>query len=213
MNRQAFEQRFRAKEAAIKRYYGGAVQTKIKALAVSWFRENYQNEQWLDGETWKRWKKPKRFNARGTTSQMYGTLMSKRDHLFRSIQGRTTPTGAIIYNHVPYAKIHNEGGDINQTIPITKKMRKWAWYMYYKTNGIKRGSRAKGKGAKGRMQSLMGNVRSNPMADKYKALALTKNTAIHRTVHMPKRPFLYGNKELARAIRDMMLEDIGKILK
>ena len=33
---------------------------------------------------------------------------------------------------LPYAAIHNEGGIIN--VQVTKKIRKFFWYMFYKTN-------------------------------------------------------------------------------
>lgn len=201
MTPQEGKRRLKTIKAKITRYLGGGMQKIVGNTAVSWFRHNYTQEQWFNGYGYAKWKKPKRYNPDGGTVGNLGTLLSKRQHLFRSIGHTPTANGAIIYNNVPYAKIHNEGGDINQNILITPKMRKWAWYMYYKSNGIKKGKRGKA------------TIVSNPVADKYKALALTKKKVIHRTVRIPKRPFLYGNAELAKVLRERIKSDILAILK
>lgn len=207
-----FEIRFNAVKSQLYGYLKKPAYQDMGVTAQSWFMEHYRQEHWYDNGGWKPWKKPKRFSQGGTTSQQYGTLMSKRAHLFRSIKYDANDNGAVIYNNVPYASIHNEGGDIQQSINITPKMRKWAWYMYYKTSGIKKGRRrTKTKTAKGRLQSLMGNV-SNPLADKYKALALTKNTTINRTIHMPKRPFIYNNEAIQGVLREKLKAEIKKIM-
>lgn len=201
MTPQEFQRKWEANKIRLRGYLGGGMQKIVGNTAVSWFRHNYTQEQWYNGYGYAKWKKPKRYNPNGGTVGNLGTLLSKRQHLFRSIGHTPTARGAIIYNNVPYAKIHNEGGDIDQNIPITPKMRKWAWYMYYKSNGIKKGKRGKA------------TIVSNPVADKYKALALTKKKVIHRTVRIPKRPFLYGNAELAKVLRERIQSDIHAILK
>jgi len=40
-----------------------------------------------------------------------------------------------VSNYAPYSGLHNEGGVL--TIRITKKSRKFFWYMFYKTNDLK----------------------------------------------------------------------------
>lgn len=204
MTPQEFTRRWNRNKAKLYQYLNGNIQRVIGATAVSWVRSNYLQEHWYNGSGWSKWKKPKRYDPSGGTVANYGTLLSKRQHLFRTTTYKPTQRGAIIYNNVPYAKIHNEGGDIDQDITITPKMRKWAWYMYYKSNGVK--NKGKHKGVS------MSGVRSNPIADKYKALALTKKKVIHRTIHMPKRPFIYNNAELAKVLRDRLKGDLRRIL-
>lgn len=198
-------------------YTRGPALTILGNEAISWVHQHYRKEHWYNGSGWQNWKKPKRFNPEGTTSEKYGTLLSKRDHLFRSFKKIENPgaRNVLVYNDVPYAKIHNEGGVIDQVLPITPKMRKWAWAMYYKTLGYKRG--------RGRKRAPISRTRTthngktvfstgNALADKYAALALTKNQVIKRSVKMPKRPFLYANSELGKVLREKLKEGIMKQL-
>lgn len=191
----------------INHYIGRPAHTKIGALAISWYMKHYREEHWYNGSSWQKWKKPKRFNPKGGTVNKYGTLLSKRQHLFRSISKLVESNRAIIYTNVPYAEIHNEGGEIKQNIPITPKMRKWAWAMYY--NSL-RGKKAK------RTKSVQNGKKvyttGNPVADKFAALALTKKQVINRNIKMPKRPFLYPNNELARELGKMVKTDIKNII-
>lgn len=189
---------WKAREARLRQYLGRPAHVKIGNTAVSWFNEHYRQEEWFNGSGWQKWKKPKRFDAKGTTSQKYGTLLSKRQHLFRSTHYIADATRAVIINRVPYAEAHNQGAEFEQSIPITPKMRRWAWYMYYKNSG--------GKLRKGQKRT------GNPLSDKYKALALTKKKVINRHVSIPKRPFIYANAELAKVLRERLKEDVRKIL-
>lgn len=207
MTPQEFQRKWEANKIRLYGYFRGGMQKIVGNTAVSWFRFNYQQEQWFNGYGYAKWKKPKRWNPNGGTPERYGTLLSKRQHLFRSIGHTPTDKGAIIYNNVPYAKIHNEGGDIDQNIPITPKMRKWAWYMYYKTGGVNR------KRSNNTKSILAQGIVFNPVAQKYKALALTKKDVIHRTVRIPKRPFLYGNAELAKVLKERVKGDILSLMK
>lgn len=203
-----FEIRFNAVKNQLARYLKKPAYRDMGVTAQAWFREHYKQEHWFDGGGWRPWKKPKRFNPDGTTSQKYGTLLSKRNHLFRNIQYKADDHGATVYNNVPYAEIHNQGGVIEQDIVITPQMRKWAWAMYYKANGIKRGR----KGQKGKRNKAQTPIVRNPLGDKYKALALTKNPTIHRTILMPRRPFLYDNAELRGVLREKLKAEIKKIM-
>ena len=202
MTQEEFQRKWEANKRKLIAFAGRPAHTIMGNTAVSWFRDNYLKERWFNGSGWQRWKKPKRFNPNGSVSEVYGTLLSKRQHLFRNIQKEVGEKYAKIVNRVPYAKIHNEGGDIEQDITITPKMRRWAWYMYYKTSGIKK----KGKGKRQPPASV------SPLSGKYKALALTKKQTIHRTIHMPKRPFIYNNAELSRVLRERLKGDIRRIL-
>lgn len=193
------------------------MQKKMGITAKNWFRENYQAERWFNGSAWEQWLKPKRYNAEGTTAEKYGTLMSKRDHLFRSIDYVATARGATIFSKVPYAKAHNEGDEFDQEITITPKMRKWAWYMYYKELGVKKG-KGKKKSVAIKRSKVTKNGKTyystgNAVADKYAALALTPKQTIKRHIKLPRRPFIYNNAELAKVLRLMIKGDIKKIMQ
>ena len=58
-----------------------------------------------------------------------------------------------VANDVPYASMHNYGGETHPT--VTPKMRRFAWAMYYNTSGIgKKPLRAKKRATGARIQPL-----------------------------------------------------------
>lgn len=70
----------------------------------------------------KKWKKRK-FKGRGSLMHVTGRLR-------RSIRGRVVGKDVIEFSSdTPYAKIHNEGGEIT----VTEKMKRYFWYKYYAT--------------------------------------------------------------------------------
>lgn len=212
MTEQEFRLKWNQHKAQLQQFVRRPAHVIMATEALKWVKDNYLQEQWFNGTGWQKWKKPKRYDPKGPTSAQYGTLLSKRRYLFGSIHKDAGENRAVIFTRVPYAAAHNEGAEFDQTIPITKQMRKWAWAMYYQNGGGQKLGKRGSKTAKGRLQILMGNVRSNPVADKYKALALTKNTVIQRHVRIPKRPFLYSNAELARVLRERLKGEIKKIM-
>lgn len=58
-----------------------------------------------------------------------GSLLISTGRLRRSIGKRVAGDSIIFTSDAPYAKLHNEGGEI----VVTQKMRGWFWYMYTKT--------------------------------------------------------------------------------
>jgi phage gpG-like protein len=67
----------------------------------------------------KRWRRAKMINRRGS-------LMLRTAQLRRSIQSRVHSNSITWTSSVPYAEIHNEGGEIT----VTAKMKKYFWAMY-----------------------------------------------------------------------------------
>lgn len=67
----------------------------------------------------KRWRQAKMINRRGS-------LMLRTAQLRRSIQSRVRSNSITWTSSVPYAEIHNEGGEIT----VTPKMKKYFWAMY-----------------------------------------------------------------------------------
>lgn len=59
-------------------------------------------------------------------------ILRKDDILFDSIEVTESSTERVVVSAgAAHAEIHNEGGMVN--IPVTKKMRKFFWAMYYET--------------------------------------------------------------------------------
>ena len=85
-------------------------------VAVNFSKERFVKKDWLDGnsrEAWKKRKKPDR-----------GSLMVKSGRLKRSIR-KLSEGDYFVYvgTDVPYAQIHNEGGNINKTITVRTHSR------------------------------------------------------------------------------------------
>lgn len=104
-----------------------------------------------------------------------GSLMNRTGTLRRSMDARLEGDSIIFSSSMPYAQIHNEGGQVTTRIPVTDKMRRWAWYMH----------------------KLTGD-------DKYKGMALTKKTEFTATFHMPKRQFIGHHPQIDEAVTDII---------
>lgn len=166
---------------------------KVGVLARNFFTQNFRDAGWRDG-TLTPWQKTKR-QAGKTTDAKYTPLTSRRNHLMKSIEAHPARAEVSIENPVPYARIHNEGGEINTQPIITPQMRKMAWAKVYSIAGVKK----KGKLPKELPEEAM----------KWRNLALTKKTRLNIKARMPKRQFMGENRQL----EGMIKAEIEKSLK
>ena len=156
-----------------------SIAKRIGTRAVQQAQDALETEGASIGETWAARQEP------GNTRR----LLLGRGNLYRALQYRIS--GAEIQigadgNVIPYAQIHNEGGQV----PVTQQMRKFFWAKYYEQSG--------------------GGKRTTPTADFYKRLALTKKSAFT----MPTREFLRPDmpKLIAQVNHDIE-GDVNKILR
>lgn len=178
---------------------------KVGVIAVQHFRHNFREEGFVDGGL-RPWQKSKRQLAGGKgASSRYKTLTSARNHLMSSTEARPAKGQVSIENAVPYAKIHNEGGIISSSPTITPKMRRFAWAMYYKTAGIRKGG-AKTKRGKGKTPKVIPKE-----AQQWLGLALTKKTKLKIRAKMPKRQFIGESKELQDKVTNEIKNSLKKI--
>ena len=75
-------------------------------VAVNFSKERFVKKDWLDGNSREVWKKRKKADK--------GSLMVRSGRLKRSIR-KISEGDYFVYvgTDVPYAKVHNEGGEIN----------------------------------------------------------------------------------------------------
>lgn len=104
-----------------------------------------------------------------------GSLLNRTGALRSSIRSSISASGITYESDVPYAQIHNDGGEIKQSIRVTDKMRRWAWAMYMNTK-----------------------------QDMYKGMALTKKQTINRTVRIPARPFIGAHSFVDNAVDNIV---------
>jgi phage gpG-like protein len=168
---------------------------EVGVIAVNHFRQNFRDGGWLDNGLHP-WKRTRRQDSGGPDAK-YGPLTSRRNHLMRSIQAETAPGQVTISDPVPYAAVHNDGGDITTHPTVTTKMRKFAWYMVYSIAGI----RGKGKLPK----------ELPAEAGKWKGLALTKKSRITVHAHIPQRQFMGDSAELRIKVSDRIRKALGRI--
>lgn len=167
---------------------------KIGRMAKDHFQENFRKGGFVNNGL-QQWPKTKRqLSGTSSAAAQYGPLLSGRNHLFSSMKYTPFDYRVKVANEVPYAAIHNEGGTVNPT--VTPEMRRFAWAMFYKSSGKKKGKR--------------GSMLSNPDAERWKALALTKKSKL--TVKIPKRQFLGESAELRKSINDKIEKELSKIL-
>lgn len=91
----------------------------------SFHKQGFTNENF---EAWERRNQPD-YRAGGAILTATGALRNS----IHTIEANTN--NVTIGTYAAYAKIHNEGGII--TLPVTKKMKKYFWYMYKTTQNEK----------------------------------------------------------------------------
>ena len=77
------------------------------------FDQNFERQAFFS-EAWQRRKSPTRPG---------GHILVDTGQLRRSIKSRTTENSIIFYTDLPYAEIHNDGGEI----VVTQKMKRFFW--------------------------------------------------------------------------------------
>ena len=168
---------------------------EVGVIAVNHFRQNFRDGGWLDNGLHP-WKRTRRQDSGGPDAK-YGPLTSHPNNLMLSIQAETAPGQVTLTNPVPYAAVHNDGGDITTHPTVTAKMRKFAWYMVYSIAGI----RGKGKLPK----------ELPAEAGKWKGLALTKKSRITVHARIPQRQFMGDSAELRIKVSDRIRKALGRI--
>ncbi|MCH4829797.1 phage virion morphogenesis protein [Flavobacterium columnare] len=148
------------------------------------------------------------FNQKWPTTSMRnrrGSLMMRTGALRRSIRSNVQGSQIVWKSSLPYAAIHNEGGEII----VTEKMKKFFWAMYYKSSGailfnVKKKA----------MANTERNRKLSTEAEQWKALALQKTG---EKMKIQKRQFIGEHpivKEIVIRVVNNNLKEINEqILK
>lgn len=95
---------------------------EIAAIAVNFSKERFREQAWLD-KTKEPWKP--RANRRKGGKKKSQTLLVNKGRLKRSIRKILANENVVIIGtDVPYAKIHNDGGTIKETVTVKEHERK-----------------------------------------------------------------------------------------
>ena len=113
----------------------------------------------------------------------------------RSIEFQTEPGQVVISDPVPYAEIHNDGGDISTRPSVTPKLRRYAWHMVYSLAA-----------SQGKLPKVL-----PPEAAKWKALALTRKAKLSIHAHIPQRQFIGDSQELIQKLNTIINNSLKTI--
>lgn len=149
------------------------------------FDRNFEREAFFS-EAWARRRSPTRPG---------GHILLDSGELRRSILSRTTENSITFYTTLPYASIHNEGGEI----VVTAKMKRFFWAKYYAATGAF-GRRKDGSPRRDKRTSQLSSE-----AEFWKVLALMK---AGRTIKIPRRRFLGTSPEVEQSVREIIEENI-----
>lgn len=149
------------------------------------FDRNFEREAFFS-EAWERRKSPIRAD---------GHLLVDSGTLRRSIRSEIKESSIVFKSDLPYAAIHNEGGEIK----VTQRMKKFFWYKYYSTTGTF------GRRKDGSLRRDKRNNRLTTEAEFWKCMALMK---VGASIKIPRRQFLGKSPEVEQAVREIIEENI-----
>ncbi len=154
------------------------------------FDKNFERQAFFS-ETWARRKSPTRPG---------GATLIDTGHLRQSIKSRSTADSITFYSTLPYAAIHNEGGEIK----VTAKMKRYFWYKCMAAQG------SFGRKKNGERRNDKRTVQLSTEAEFWKALALMK---VGKSIKIPKRQFLGAAPEVEKAVREIIEENLTEFFE
>lgn len=161
----------------------------IKVELGDEFDQNFERQAFFS-EAWQRRKSPTRPG---------GHILVDSGDLRRSITSEIRENSIVFRSDLPYAEIHNEGGEI----VVTDKMKKFFWWKYYSATG------SFGRKKDGSLRNDKKNRQLTSEADFWKAMALMKKGS---TIKIPKRKFLGTSPEVEAAVRQIIEENLSEYI-
>ena len=154
------------------------------------FDKNFERQAFFS-ESWARRKSPTRPG---------GHILVDTGGLRRSIKSVKDANSISFSSSLPYAEIHNEGGEIT----VTAKMKRFFWHKYYEASGSfgrrKDGSKRKDKRT----------VQLSTEAEFWKMMALMK---VGKKIVIPRRRFLGTSPEVEKMVREIIEENLDEYFK
>lgn len=159
----------------------------IKVDLTSEFDLNFERQAFF-GEAWQRRKSPLRGD---------GHILVDSGALRRSISSRSDETSITFMSSLPYASIHNNGGEIK----VTRRMKSYFWHKYYEAIG------GFGRKKDGSLRENKKNRQLSTEAEFYKAMALMK---VGSVIKIPRRRFLGTSPELEQRVKDIIETNLAE---
>lgn len=151
------------------------------------FDRNFERQAFFS-DAWARRKSPTRPG---------GTILVDTGTLRRSVKSRTTDDSITFYTDLPYAAIHNDGGEI----VVTEKMKRFFWHKYYEATG------SFGRKKNGERRNDKRTRQLSTEADFWRFMALKRAGT---TIRIPKRRFLGTGPEVERIVREIIEDNLNE---
>ena len=149
------------------------------------FDKNFERQGFFS-EAWARRKSPTRPG---------GSILIDTGTLRKSIQSKSTESSITFYSTLPYASIHNDGGEIK----VTRKMKRYFWHKYYATTG------SFGRKKNGERRGDKRTVQLSTEAEFWKHMALMKEG---KSIKIPRRRFLGVSPEVEKTVKKIIEENL-----
>jgi phage gpG-like protein len=153
------------------------------------FDKNFERQAFFS-QAWQRRKSPTRQG---------GATLIDTGQLRKSVRSEVKDSSIVFRSDLPYAEIHNEGGEIK----VTPKMKKYFWHRYYDCTG------SFGRRKDGSLRRDKRNSRLTTEAEFWKALALMR---VGSAIKIPKRQFLGVAPEVEATVREIIEDNISEYL-
>lgn len=151
------------------------------------FDRNFERQAFFS-DAWARRKSPTRPG---------GTILVDTGTLRRSIRSRTTDDSITFYTDLPYAAVHNDGGEI----VVTEKMKRYFWHKYYEATG------SFGRKKNGQRRNDKRTRQLSTEADFWRFMALKRAGT---TIRIPRRRFLGTGPEVERIVREIIEDNLNE---
>ena len=149
------------------------------------FDRNFERQAFFS-EAWQRRKSPTRPG---------GSILIDTGKLRQSISSRNTENSITFFSTLPYASIHNDGGEIK----VTRKMKAFFWHKYYETTG------SFGRKKNGERRNDKRTVQLSTEAEFWKFMALMKEG---NSIKIPRRRFLGASPEVEKVVKEIIEENL-----
>lgn len=156
------------------------------------FDKNFERQAFFS-ESWQR---------RSSPTRSGGHILVQTGGLRRSIQSRVTDSSIMFFSTLPYASIHNDGGEI----VVTERMKRYFWHKHMTAEGVLVWARRKDG-------SLRRDKKTRAIkedAEFWKWMALKKAGT---KIRIPRRRFLGASPEVEKAVREIIEENLNEYIE
>lgn len=160
------------------------------------FDKNFERQGFFS-EKWQRRKSPTRPG---------GAILVDTGSLRRSVRSKVTDNSVAFYTDLPYAGIHNEGGEI----VVTARMKRYFRAKFYESQGgfkRKEGNSARKPLSDGGFYAWTSTMPLSDEAEFWRFMALKK---VGTKIKIPRRKFLGAGPEVEKAVREIIEENLNE---